>query len=125
MTQRSPSVFHLLMSVLLASLFVPACGDGEPCDKDQELVNNSCMYVSDDGGMGGFGGTVEPQEPGADFGVVCTEDTECGGDAPTCAKAPGADDGICSVLGCVSTPESVVCPIGWSCLAFGNVCTKD
>ena len=115
------------MSISLALRLVLGCGDSEPCDKDQELVNNSCINISDDddGGMGGFGGTIGPQEPSSDCGVVCTEDTECGGDAPTCAKVPGAEEGICSVLGCVATPESVICPIGWSCLSFGNVCTKD
>lgn len=107
----------------LALLVVTSCADGEPCDPGQELVGNYCAAGDDGDGMGG--GPAEPAEPAEEFGRVCAEDSECGGAAPSCAKAPGSSDGICSVLGCDSDPNAVVCPIGWSCFSLGDVCTED
>lgn len=90
-----------------------------------ELEGNYCVPTADGMGGGPGGAPAGPVEASEDFGAPCTEDAECGPDAPTCAMAPGADEGVCSVLGCDSQPEQVICPIGWSCLGFGDVCVED
>lgn len=70
----------------------------------------------------------EPARPSDTFGVACTLENQaevCGGDAPDCGLQPGADAGICTVFGCQTEPESVVCPIGWSCFALADACLED
>jgi hypothetical protein len=104
---------------LLVALFVfiglalPACADGQSCDADtMERDRNYCVLK---GAGGAQPEAPEPAPPNDDFGVVCTDDSDCGAGAPLCGKAPGAEDGICTVSGCDSESETVVCPLGWSC----------
>jgi hypothetical protein len=115
----------VLLSILIP-LLLGACADGKPCDPGYDLRSNICFpkEASSEGGAGGALGTM-PEPPSEEFGLTCGEDTDCGGDAPSCAKAPGAEEGICSVLGCDSAPAEVLCPIGWSCFSIGDVCLED
>jgi hypothetical protein len=124
-----------LLSTISSAL---GCADGNACDPDMVRDRNYCLYASpagSDGGMGGMGGEApEPPgpptatEPSAVFGSICTLENEaevCSGDAPNCGLAPGADEGICTVFGCESTPEVVVCPIGWYCFGLADACLEE
>lgn len=130
------TTFGMYLLALSATLL--GCADGNACDPDMVRDRNYCLEVSPDdltGGMGGMGGMSgeppaqpEPAEPSEIFGAACTLDNEgevCGDDAPNCGLQPGADEGICTVFGCESAAETVVCPIGWHCFGLADACLKD
>lgn len=122
----------LWAALLLAVAFSTGCADGSACDPDMVRDRNYCLRgspVDSVGGMGGMPtGPLEPAPPSDDFGAVCSLQDEaevCGGDAPNCGLAPGADEGICTVFGCESAPETVVCPLGWYCFALADACLEE
>lgn len=120
------------VSLLSMSAIIIGCADGKACDPDMVRDRNYCLKeapLDSAGGMGGLSGVPrEPALPSEVFGVVCTSENQaevCGDDAPDCGLQPGAEEGICTVFGCETTPETVVCPVGWYCFGLADACLKE
>lgn len=120
------------MCLLSMSAVTYGCADGNACDPDMVRDRNYCLKETPLDSAGGMGGLPEappePSLPSEIFGRVCTLESEadvCGGDAPDCGLAPGSDEGICTVFGCETTPETVVCPVGWYCFGLADACLEE
>lgn len=121
----NPSCWIWLL--LLVGLGTLGCADDSTCDPGQEFKDGFCRVAPDDagsggstavGGSGGVAGVEDSGRSGAagadscaiDFGDACTDDEDCGCDAPVCATLPGSF--LCTNT-CDDDPG--VCPDGFVC----------
>lgn len=122
------------LGLLAAVLVTSGCWDEDPCDPGQDLKDMYCYAAASGGSSGGSGvagsgeggssgeaGLAGASGAGGDagappttstFGVACSSEAQCGGDAPICAPPLG----YCTNINCgPGEANEGICPEGWTC----------
>lgn len=105
-------------ALLLAAVSL-SCSDVERCDPGQDLRRHICFPRSPQDAAApkdaaGERAPVDCTMPGAGFGEVCSNGSDCPCGLDFCPKAPGKTTGRCTRRNCVAMPD--VCPADWPCM---------
>jgi hypothetical protein len=105
----------------LCSVVVVACDPSDACDHGYRADHGYCYLIDagydplTDGSAGADedGGDAAPlQNPNAKFGSPCSQQSDCGGEAPVCG---GPMLPVCTQINCMEGGQNT-CPNGWDCI---------
>ena len=91
-----------------------ACYLPDPCDDNQTFVRDQHSCVATSTTTKDPDGVDPPACDDSQFGRLCSTAQECACDTDFCATNPGESVGFCTIVDCLSAPES--CGVGFVCL---------